>query len=313
MILVWPKPSWHERSHEYDATLVVRAVGSRTVPRSIIPDRHISALDLGVYYLDQPFETEMINRLEEAVHRVDKERGGTAFGVNEFGGEQTQRVDGLLDCGKVFEEYPLQPALLTLMESLVDKDCLLGSMSAYIVNPGAEAQPLHGDDPWRAFHNQRYEDFDTSTLHCGYTVALALTDFTEANGATRIVPGSHKLMGNPQHKEYVDDGARLRWDGGEAEIINAEIKRGDVAIWDYRTWHGAGTNSTDDERRIVFVTSFVPGWFRPDENHLLLLSKDKVRGLPRRLQQLVGLSRYQHYFGHIGGKSPMAWLDADPS
>ena len=123
----------------------------------------------------------------------------------------------------------------------------------------------------------------------------ALTDFTEANGATRLVPGSH-LKDNPVY-------------GGTYESIPAEMKRGSVLIWDGSLWHGGGANTTG-QRRTGIAMNYCAGFIRQQENQQLGLKPELVKTFSPRLQELVGYGVYRSLIGHIDKKSPAQVLGA---
>ena len=123
---------------------------------------------------------------------------------------------------------------------------------------------------------------------------LALTDFTEENGATRVVPGSHRTGASSLDEKEAE------------QAVSVELKRGDLLIWDSNLWHGGGANRTDS-RRIGLLTFWLVGWVRPDDNLLLLLPREKNRrvstafagigrvpSLPRRLRPGRGLRPHEH-------------------
>lgn len=117
----------------------------------------------------------------------------------------------------------------------------------------------------------------------------ALTDFTEANGATRLVPGSH-VRENPSY-------------GGAYETIPAEMPKGSVLIWDGALWHGGGANQTG-KRRIGIAMNYCAGFIRQQENQQLGVSPDLVKTYSPRLQELMGYGVYQGLIGHINKASP---------
>jgi ectoine hydroxylase-related dioxygenase (phytanoyl-CoA dioxygenase family) len=126
----------------------------------------------------------------------------------------------------------------------------------------------------------------------------ALTDFTEANGATRLVPGSH-LKPNPQY-------------GGVYDSIPAEMAKGGVLIWDGSLWHGGGANVTDT-RRTGIAMNYCAGFIRQQENQQLGLSPETVKRFSPRLQELVGYGVYQGLIGHIDKHSPAQLLNGGGS
>ena len=95
---------------------------------------------------------------------------------------------------------------------------------------------------------------------------------------------------------------------GEAPVLTVEMKRGDMLVFDQSIWHASGVNQTQETRTGLFQ-SYVAGWVRPDEQWLLQFSREEIRGLPRRLQELIGLSQYACYTGWVNGRHPLTWVD----
>jgi ectoine hydroxylase-related dioxygenase (phytanoyl-CoA dioxygenase family) len=124
----------------------------------------------------------------------------------------------------------------------------------------------------------------------------ALTDFTERNGATRIVPGSHR---DPS-PEY----------GGEVKSIPAEMRRGSVLVWHGSLWHGGGANQTT-RRRLGIAMNYCAGWIRQQETQQLGIPRAIARRFSPRLRELVGSGVYNGLIGHIDKTSPVRLLDAD--
>ena len=122
----------------------------------------------------------------------------------------------------------------------------------------------------------------------------ALTDFTEANGATRIVPGSHKFDHDPVYGEHY-------------ETVCAEMPAGSVLVWNSAMWHGGGQNLTD-ERRDGIASYYCAGWIRQQENQQLGIPMDRIRRFDRRLQELCGFSVYGGVYGHIDNHDPIEML-----
>jgi ectoine hydroxylase-related dioxygenase (phytanoyl-CoA dioxygenase family) len=118
----------------------------------------------------------------------------------------------------------------------------------------------------------------------------ALTDFTEENGATRIIPGSHLADHSPTYGQHYDS-------------IAAEMERGSVLVWHGSLWHGGGANSSD-HRRVGVAMNYCAGWIRQQENQQLGLRPALVETFPRRLQELVGYGTYQGLIGHIDRTTP---------
>jgi ectoine hydroxylase-related dioxygenase (phytanoyl-CoA dioxygenase family) len=125
----------------------------------------------------------------------------------------------------------------------------------------------------------------------------ALTDFTEENGATRIVPGSHKFDHAPKYGESYE---------GEPALMKA----GSVMLFDSALWHAAGANHSK-ERRFAFSCAYCWGWMRQQENLQLGIPREIAARFPRRLQELCGYSIYKGQFGHIDNHDPIELLGAE--
>jgi ectoine hydroxylase-related dioxygenase (phytanoyl-CoA dioxygenase family) len=122
----------------------------------------------------------------------------------------------------------------------------------------------------------------------------ALTDFTEANGATRLVPRSHLLDHSPDY-------------GGDYDTIAAEMPAGSVLILHGSLWHAGGANTTD-QTRIGIAMNYCAGYIRQQENQQLGIPREIVKRFPRRLQELVGYSVYNGLIGHIDKQHPAKYV-----
>lgn len=241
----------------------------------------------GYTLLEGAIEPELIDRVDDDLRRLEHDLGVTPSD-NGFEGRHTLRVYNLLVHGESFREIPVHPKVLPIVEGVLDRGCLISSLSSIDILPGERAQPIHADDQLIPIPKPH------PPIVCN--TMWALTDFTEANGATRLVPGSHKL-GNPDF-------------GGEYDTIAAEMPRGSVLIWNGSLWHGGGENTTDD-RRIGIAMNYCAGYIRQQENQQLGVPPDLVRAFPKRLQELVGYGIYNMLIGHIDKRSPRELLGED--
>jgi ectoine hydroxylase-related dioxygenase (phytanoyl-CoA dioxygenase family) len=205
---------------------------------------------------------------------------------NDFEGRSTLRIYNLLAHGEVWQQVPVHAAVLPVVESVLDRGCLVSSLSSIDIGPGETAQPIHADDQLMPLAKPH------APTVCN--TMWALTDFTEANGATRLVPGSHLADSNPVY-------------GGSYDTVAAEMPRGSVLVWHGSLWHGGGANTTS-ERRIGIAMNYCAGWVRQQENQQLGLPPSLVATFAPRLQELVGYGVYNGLIGHIDKRSPMDLL-----
>ncbi len=210
---------------------------------------------------------------------------------NSFEGRATWRIYNLLAHGPRFEAIPVHERVLPLVEAVLDAGCLVSSLSSIAIGPGEIAQPIHADDQLVPVAKPH-----VATV-CN--TMWALTDFTEANGATRVIPGSHLWDHSPEY-------------GTHYESLPAEMPAGSVLIWHGSLWHGGGANTTAD-RRVGIAMNYCAGWIRQQENQQLGLPLDLVRTFPPRLQSLVGYDVYLGLFGHIDRRAPRELLLDGPS
>ena len=172
------------------------------------------------------------------------------------------------------------PLALAMAHHLLGKRIMLSGYTAHIIHPGNQEMNLHTDQWWlpRATcpsepPNRPGDITRTSAGHgtpapashpvnpaVVINVMWAISDFTRANGCTRLVPGSH-LSGAEPHPDQT------------LETVHAEIPAGGVVMWDARTWHGSGSNTTQSSRIGVSITYCGPQ-FRQLQNHTLAVHPD---------------------------------------
>ncbi len=188
----------------------------------------------------------------------------------------------MLAHGPLFAEIPIHPTVLPVCEQVLDPGLLVSSLSSISIGPGETPQPIHADDQVIPLPKPH-----PATV-CN--TMWALTDFSEANGATRLVPGSHTANHSPDLRQQYDS-------------VPAEMERGSVLVWHGSLWHGGGANTTAD-RRVGIAMNYCAGYIRQQENQQLGIPLALLRTFPHRLQELVGLGIYRGLIGHIDKQVP---------
>lgn len=124
--------------------------------------------------------------------------------------------------------------------------------------------------------------------------SLSLVDFTEENGATNLVPGSHTWSEEDVAYEQADSSygqvpaSQPKGYGVDWKPIVAEIPQGSVIVYDMRLLHGAGANRTDKPRPSI-ISPYVLGWIRQLENSICGTPLEKLQAFEPRLKRLVAL------------------------
>ena len=239
----------------------------------------------GYAIVEDVFSKDQAEEMLADLARLERELG-VRFASNDFEGRATKRVYNLLVHGPLYEAIPTHPRVLPIVEGVLDAGCLVSSLSSIAIHPGETAQPIHADDQLLPLPKPH-----VATV-CN--TMWALTDFTEENGATRIIPGSHLADHSPAY-------------GSEHPSIPAVMRQGSVLVWHGSLWHGGGANRSDAVR-VGIAMNYCAGWVRQQENQQLGIPREIARRFSPRLRELVGYAVYRGLIGHIDKRSPAELL-----
>lgn len=204
-----------------------------------------------------------------------------ACGNGDFVGYRTKRLHSLFGKSARTQDLVVHDKVLEIMDLVLAPWCdtyQLNSNSITAIGPGETLQPLHRDD-------LLYPLAHPSERNACATVFWALTDFTEDNGATRLIPGSHMW-----------DDERVPLD---RETVGAVMPKGSFCAFLGSTYHGGGVNTTTGEWRIAMFTGFALGWLRQEQNWYLSVTPEEVRQMPERLARLLGFSLHRPFLGWV--------------
>jgi ectoine hydroxylase-related dioxygenase (phytanoyl-CoA dioxygenase family) len=251
-------------------------------------DSHVARIERDGYSIvENVIEPALLDALSADLERIERQQK-IVPASNVFEGFRTVRIYNLLARGKVYESIPVHASVLPIVERVLDRGCLVSSLSSIAIDPGETAQPIHADDQIIPLPRPH------PPIVCN--TMWAVTDFTRDNGATRVVPGSHKVDRAPAFGEPV-------------ETVAAEMRRGSVLVYNGSLWHGGGANETMN-RRVGVAMNYCAGWVRQQENQQLGIPLDVARGFSERLRRLCGFGLYRGLIGHIDKCSPVDLLDA---
>jgi ectoine hydroxylase-related dioxygenase (phytanoyl-CoA dioxygenase family) len=214
-----------------------------------------------------------------------------------FFGERTRHVTAVASKSPTFAaDVLVHPTLLGVCDAILGPACARYQLNlAHILDrgPGAEQQYIHRDELVWIHVPRPHPELQLASV-------IALVDFSANNGATRVVPGSH----------------RWAWERmPEAdEFAVAEMPAGSAVIYLGSTLHGGGPNTTTDQWRRGMHLSYVVGWLRTEENHYLATPPAIARTLSRRAQELLGYAAHDAlasgggYLGALDLRDPVDML-----
>ena len=245
----------------------------------------------GACILDSVISPESVARLRG---ETDPYMENTRNGLDSFTGRSTTRTGGLVTRSPACQDLIQNARILELCDGFLLQYCEryqlhLGQIIR--IRPGEKAQQIHRDR-WAWGTHLAHVEPQLNTI-------WALTDFTEENGATRVVPGSTRWEDKREAKAE--------------EIVAAEMALGSVLLYTGSVFHGGGQNSSPQDRIGLNIT-YSLAWLRQEENQYLSTPPHQARDLNSDLQQLIGYSMGQYALGYFtppGGPGESADI-ADP-
>ena len=193
---------------------------------------------------------------------------------------KTWRAHNLLAKTRAADHLFLDPRIRALVEGVLGKHTQVNVTTLFNVLPGETRQFLHQDDGlW---------PIPRPHPHFVCNALIALDDQDVENGATHIVPYSHKW-----HDRKVDQ---------NAATMQVEMRSGTMLMWEGGLWHGGGANRSQGRERLGFFMSHNVAYLRPQEIQLVSVPREVARALPRELLRLLGY----HRFGlGVDGRDPI--------
>ena len=247
--------------------------------------------------------TRVNEEVEGALEAADPEDPLFNPVIQAFHGPHTKQVTGAAAISPTFAcEVMCHPVLLGLCDRV-----LLPSCARYQLNIGHLLQRGPGaDDQWLHRDEAVWSDVPRPAPELQLASVIAFVDFTVANGATRIVPGSHRWP----DRELSPVEQMGRPPPAPEQIAYAEMPAGSAVVYSGGTMHGGGANRTDAPRRGAHL-SYCLGWLRTEENNYLAVPPPVAATLPREAQELLGyavhdgIPRGGGYLGTVRMQDPV--------
>jgi hypothetical protein len=203
----------------------------------------------------------------------------TPVGRDPFTGFSTTRTGALVARSPATRELVMHPALIAACDTFL-KDCdryHLHLTQVIRIRPGQPRQALHRD-------RAAWGNFLPMAIEPQLNTIWAMTEFTQANGATQVVPGSPSWVEHRKPEPH--------------EIGYAEMSAGSVLVYSGSVIHGGGENQTEGDRVGINIT-YSLGWLRQEENQYLSCPPQIARTLDRGLQRLLGYQMSGYALGYF--------------
>ena len=222
----------------------------------------------GFVIVDNLVAPEVMDQIaEELTDYIDD----TPHGRDDFVGRLTRRTGGLIARSPASRELVMHPLVLGVAGEMLKKATAYQLHLTQIISvyPGETAQPLHRDElAWDFFPFPEDYDVQCNTI-------WAMTDFTKENGATRVIPGSHKVF-DKKGTDYT-----------EAEEARAVMTKGSVFFYTGKVYHSAAPNDSDMVRQGINIT-YAVGWVRQEENQYLSTPLEVAKTLDDDILKVMG-------------------------
>jgi ectoine hydroxylase-related dioxygenase (phytanoyl-CoA dioxygenase family) len=238
----------------------------------------------GYVVLERAVGDDVLDRVraELAAHLGDE----ALHGRNDFEGYSTNRVYGLLAKAPSVAALVEHPDVLAILDDLLLPNYLLSANLVINLLPGETAQGCHFDDGFYPLPRPR-PSVSISTI-------WAIDDFTTENGATQVIPGSHRWG---TESPEIDD----------PRLVDVVMPAGSVVVFQGTLWHRGGANRSD-HWRLAISPQYCQPWARQQEQ--MVLSVGAAAGqLSERVRGLLGYSIHPPFMGHVNGMHPMRVLD----
>ena len=229
---------------------------------------------------------------DRALVELSADIAAAPTGHTDFLGDRTKRLGGLLRRSAAAREMAVHPVVMALADAVLQPHCVryqLNYSGIMHLLPGAKAQEMHRDGDLYPFRHP-CPPMLMPTM-------WALTDFTANNGATAVVPGSHR---------WAEDR-----DPTAAEVVSAMMPAGSLLVYLGGTIHGGGANVSHSLLRTGLAFQYSLAWLRQEENQYLANPPEIARTYPERLQRLIGYDYGGPYLGFIDGDSPQRLLQKE--
>ncbi|MEQ1890885.1 MAG: phytanoyl-CoA dioxygenase family protein [Alphaproteobacteria bacterium] len=231
---------------------------------------------------------------------------GSFKGRNNFEGRLTERVYACATRGPILMRIAMDPRMLELCDDVLKPGYLLSGSQGINIHPGETPQPFHADDSFYPLPRPR------PMVSIG--IMIAIDAFTSVNGSTEVIPGSHLWSDEEVNGIYPLGGNNPEGPSREPKMVHQAktliLPAGGAMVFAGTLVHRGGANRSS-QPRLAITNQYCEPWARTQENLYLSVPTELVRGLPVRMQELLGYSICPPFMGHVMGRHPLKTLEPD--
>ena len=238
----------------------------------------------GYVVLEHAIDVDTIERIRS---ELSPWLGDEAFrGRNDFEGFLSNRVYALLAKAPAIATLVEHPWVLAMFDQLLLPNFLLSANLAINLLPGETAQQFHIDDDFYRVGRPRPA--------ISVSAIWAIDEFTAENGATEVIPGSHRWGDEVPRADHAD-------------VVKVVMPAGSVVVFAGTLWHRGGANRSD-RPRLAITPQYCEPWARQQEQQILSVGR-RAAQYSERIQSLLGYSIHPPFMGHVNGLHPLRLLD----
>jgi len=248
----------------------------QTLPATATTDEILEVIKRdGALILKDVLSADQLSSLREELTPYME---ATDTGQDDFSGRATTRTGALVARSATTRLMVTNPTVLSAVKAFLDPYChrfQLHLTQIIRLKPGQGKQVIHRDRwAWGKYLHGVEPQLNT---------IWAMTDFTEENGATQVVPGSIEW---PDDRKTEPD-----------EIRQAVMSAGSLLLYTGSVFHGGGENNSTADRIGINIT-YSLGWLRQEENQYLSCPPEIAKDFTPELQDLLGYTAGSYALGY---------------
>ena len=202
----------------------------------------------------------------QALDKIYARLGGDSVVYQDYDSSQEHLIYNVHNKDPRFVSLLDHARVLPLLQGLLGEDVVLNYYNARSTRNGCKPQRLHFDSRVRS----------TSEAVMAQVIWM-IDDFTEANGATRVVPGSHRFVDPPETDRVYPEEVCITGNAGSVLMYHSAL------------WHAASA-STSDARRWGVIATYGRWYMKPSMDFTKNTPPDVYASLTPMQKQLLGFN-----------------------